>query len=79
MTKIDVPAELAAEMEKTAKAEGRNLADVIADAWRRYNEDRKWRDTVEFGTRHAKAKGLTEADVDRAIHEVHAEQSTRGR
>ena len=67
--KIDLPKELVAEVREAAALEKRSLGDVLADAVRKYLDDRKWQNLVESGNRRAQRKGLTEEDVPSLVEE----------
>ena len=67
--KVDLPKELVAEAREAAASEKRSLVDVLADAVRKYLDDRKWQNMVESGNRRATRKGLTEEDVPRLVEE----------
>jgi hypothetical protein len=74
-----IPPALLAEMEKAAEAEHITLDELVRDAVERRLNRREWQDVVAFGEKHAKARGLTEADVAGAIADVRSESNERGR
>lgn len=65
------------QVEEDARAQNRQLAEVVEEAVRLYLEDRSWTKLLGYGQRKAKELGMTEADIDRAIAESRAEH--RGR
>ena len=74
-----IPPALLAEMENAASAEHITVDELVQDAVERRLHRRQWQDVLSFGERHAKARGLTEADVNEAIAEVRRENQERGR
>ncbi|MFL6465599.1 MAG: hypothetical protein ACJ73N_14470 [Bryobacteraceae bacterium] len=80
---IKIPPALLAEMENAASAEHITVHitvdELVQDAVERRLHRRQWQDVLSFGERHAKARGLTEADVNEAIAEVRRENQERGR
>ena len=73
MTTIQLPDGLFSEVEKTAKAEGRSIADVLSEAFKRYTDDQRWQRLVDRGEQRAKRNSITEADVPRLVEEVRRE------
>lgn len=63
MRSVDLPDGLLAEMEKVAKAKGRSVDEVLVEAMERYLNYEEFRELLSFGEKHAKARGLTHADV----------------
>jgi metal-responsive CopG/Arc/MetJ family transcriptional regulator len=74
---ISLPEELLAGIRSAADAERRSIDDVLADAVRRYLEDRSWTRLFEYGAERANATGLRESDIDRLIAESRAEHRNR--
>ncbi len=67
---ISLPPKLARQVDKQAAAEGRTRSELFREAVRQYIERRdRWRRIFEFGEAKARERGLTEADVDRAVAE----------
>jgi len=71
---VSLPEDLFAGVKTAAKAEGRSVDDVLADAVKRYLEDRSWTSLLDYGAARAKSLGISESDVDRLIAEFRAEQ-----
>lgn len=74
---ISLPEPLLAEIQSAAQAEHRSVDEVLADAVKRYVEERSWTKLPEYSTERAKALGVKESDVDRLIAESRAEQRSR--
>ena len=62
------------ELEKTALAQGRSVAEVLAEAVSGYLHERSWQALIESGRKRSKDLGLTEDEVPRLIAESRAEQ-----
>jgi metal-responsive CopG/Arc/MetJ family transcriptional regulator len=71
---ISLPEPLLAEIKSAAQAEHRSVDEVLADAVKRYLEERSWTKLLGYGAERAKALGVKESDVDQLIAEVRAEQ-----
>ena len=74
---ISLPDPLLAEIKSAAQAEHRSVDEVLADAVKRYLEDRSWTSLLSRGQEHAKDLGIEEADVDRLIAEYRTEKRSR--
>lgn len=74
---ISLPDPLLAEIKSAAQAEHRSVDEVLADAVKRYLEDRSWASLLSRGQEHAKNLGIEEADVDRLIAEYRTEKRSR--
>jgi len=61
-----------ADVTQLAKKERRTKSELVREALRRYLEDREWKAIRAYGA--ARALGITEADVDRLIHEHRREK-----
>jgi hypothetical protein len=75
----NIPPNLLVEMERAAAAEHVTVDELVRDALEYRLNKREWQDVVAFGEKHARSRGLTEADVPEAIDEVRRENSERGR
>ena len=69
-TKVLLSEELLHAVREAAAAEQRSVDEVLADAVRRYLNERKWQNLVESGSRRARDMGLTEDDVPRLVEEA---------
>jgi metal-responsive CopG/Arc/MetJ family transcriptional regulator len=71
---FSVPPELAAEVERMARFEGRTKSELFREMVRVYRRERElaaFEDLAAYGQRKARAAGvLTEDDVERLIHEA---------
>ena len=71
---ISLPENLLTDIMDAAEAEHRTVADVLAEAVKRYLDDRSWTSLLEYGAKKARALGIEESDVDRLIAESRSEQ-----
>ena len=74
-----IPPALLAEMQKAATNEHITVDELVQDAVERRLHRHRWQDVLRFGEQHAKARGLTEADVEDAVDAVRDEADRRGR
>lgn len=74
---ISLPPEMLADVERLAKKERRTKSELVREALRRYIEDREWEAVRAYGSARARALGITEADVDRLIHEHRQEKQKK--
>ena len=73
---ISLPPEMLDNVSQLAKKEHRTKSELVREALRRYIEDKEWEAIRSYGAARAKAHGITEADVDRIIHE-HRQQKRK--
>ena len=67
---ISLPPKLARQIDKQAAAEGRTRSELLREAARQYlSRKDRWDQIFTYGEDVASDKGLTEADVDRAVAE----------
>ena len=71
---ISLPPEMLEDVERLAKKERRTKSELVGEALRRYIEDREWEAVRAYSSARARALGITEADVDRLIHEHRQER-----
>ncbi len=71
---FSLPPALLAEVEAMAGDERRPVADVVADALKRYMRESRWQRVLAAGQARAKALGFTENDVPRLIAEFREEK-----
>jgi Arc/MetJ-type ribon-helix-helix transcriptional regulator len=77
---FSLPPDMAEQVEKTMKAEGRTRSELLREALRRYFRQRQeWQRLLEYGQRRAGELGIRPEDVDRLVHEDRAEQARRAR
>ncbi len=68
---LSLPERLRLEIEEAARAQGRSVNELLADAVDRYLSEQQWLQLKAYGLRKAREQRLTEADVDTAIAESH--------
>ena len=66
---LSLPSDLVREAERLAKQEGRTKTEVLRDALRRYDQERRWRELQRYGAGRARKVGVREAGVARAVQE----------
>jgi hypothetical protein len=71
---LSLPDPLLAEIQIAAQAEHRTVDEVLADAVKRYLEERSWTRLLDYGAERAKTLGIKESDIDRLIAESRAER-----
>jgi hypothetical protein len=74
-----VPPALLSQAEKVARAENITLDELVRDAMERRVNRRELEEVFAFGQRHARERGVKPGDVAKAIADVRAESSERGR
>jgi metal-responsive CopG/Arc/MetJ family transcriptional regulator len=72
---VSLPEPLLAEVQSAAEAEHRSVDEVLADAVKRYLEDRSWTRLLGYGRERAAEMGIKESDIDSLIAESRAERS----
>jgi len=65
------------QIEDAARAQHREPADVLEEAWKHYAEEQSWVKLITEGRENANRLGIQESDVDRLIGEFRQEK--RGR
>jgi predicted transcriptional regulator len=66
------------QVEETARAQNRKPEEVVSEAVRKYLDEQSWVKFVEQNEVRARAKGISEEDVDRLISEVRIENRQHG-
>lgn len=67
---ISLPPKLARQVDRQAAAEGRTRSELFREAVRQYIARReRWERIFPYGEGVARERGLTEADVERAVRE----------
>lgn len=61
---LSLPPEMAEKIEELMKTEGRTRSELVREALRRYVEDQEWQETLRYGIRKAKEKGITEDQIE---------------
>ena len=75
---ITLPINLAEQLEKTSREEGRPVSYIVSEAVKKYgifNRMEKYRE--EFSERARKLGIVTEDDINRIIHEYRAEEKAK--
>ena len=66
---VRLPDDLLAELQMKAKAEGKTVDELAAEALRRGLEDRAWQDLLAYGRERGRVSGHSERDVPRVVRE----------
>lgn len=72
MWNVSLPPSLAKAAEAAAKREAKTKSELVREALRQYLWTSRWRSLRRYGEVQARAKGLTEADIERLIDELRA-------
>jgi predicted transcriptional regulator len=72
-TKALISEELLHQIEEAARAQHRQPAEVLEEAWKQYMEERSWATLMTEGQENARRLGFKESDVDRLIAEYRQE------
>jgi metal-responsive CopG/Arc/MetJ family transcriptional regulator len=70
-----LPEDLQLELEKTARAQGRPVGEVLSEAVSAYLNERSWQNLIESGRNRTRDLVITEEDVPRLIAETRSELS----
>jgi len=70
-----LPEDLQLELEKTARAQGRPVGEVLSEAVIAYLNERSWQNLIESGRNRTRDLVITEEDVPRLIAETRSELS----
>jgi len=65
------------QVEQTARAQNREPAEVLEEAWNRYVDEQSWAKLVTTGQENARRLGLQESDTERLIGEYRQEKRRR--
>jgi CopG family transcriptional regulator / antitoxin EndoAI len=72
---ITLPETMLERAKRLAKKENRTMSELVREALRRYEGSRWLAEAQAYGEQRALATGiLTEADVDRVVHEAREER-----
>ncbi len=74
-----VPPALLTRAQEVAQQEHISLDELVSDAMERRLNKREFEETLAFGKRHAKERGLKPSDVAGAIAAVRSETKAPGR
>jgi len=67
---ITLPHAMLARAAALAKREDRTMSELMREALRHYEQVTWWNDVNAYGLAKARARGLTEADVESAVRAV---------
>jgi len=70
---ITLPPEMLKRAKKLAGKENRTMSELIREAFREYEQKRRWDEINAFGRAKAAELGITNEDVPRLVKEVRAE------
>ena len=74
---FSLPPEMAAQVEKVMRVEGRTRSELVREALRTYLEEREWKALFRYGEQRARDLGLTADDVERLVDEYRVEKAQR--
>ncbi len=74
---ITLPPEMLARAAEMARREHRTMSELVREALREYERKNWWAEMNAFGQAKAAERGLTELDVERAVHEMRHERTSR--
>jgi hypothetical protein len=72
---LSLPERLRIEIEKVAKAQGRPVNDILAEAVDCYVKDKQWASLKRYGREKEREARLGEEDVDRLVAESRSSMS----
>jgi CopG family transcriptional regulator / antitoxin EndoAI len=75
---ISMPEAQAKSAEQLAKAENRTMSELVREALRAYEKQRRAETTAKY-RRKAEERGITEADVVRIVREVRKEEREKNK
>jgi predicted transcriptional regulator len=76
---ITLPPEMLARVAEIARREHRTMSELVREALRQYERQAWWAENNAYGHAKAAAMGLSEADVEPAVHEVRKARAARRR
>jgi metal-responsive CopG/Arc/MetJ family transcriptional regulator len=77
---ITLPAPMLEEAQALAKKENRTMSELVREALRQYQREKRWEEINGFGRARAEAVGVrSEDDVVQVVHEHRREQRTKGK
>lgn len=71
---ITLTPEMLDSAQKIAKAENRTMSELVREALRRYEKEKRWEAINEF-KKKAEARGIREEDVVRIVREERAKKN----
>ena len=80
MLSITLPAPMLEEAQALAKKENRTMSELMREALRQYQREKRWEAINGYGRARAEAVGVrNEDDVVRVVHEHRQEQRVKGK
>lgn len=70
---ITLPPEMLKRAKKLAGKENRTMSELIREAFREYEQKRRWDEINAFGRARAAELGITNDDVPRLVNDVRSE------
>lgn len=70
---FSLPPEMAEDVEKIMRAEGRTRSELLREALRKYIEDREWLRLLRYGEQKARTRGIAPEDVEGLVEEYRTE------
>jgi predicted transcriptional regulator len=67
---VTLPPEMLDRAAEMAKRENRTMSELVREALREYERKSWWSEMNAFGQAKARERGLTEQDVEQAVHAV---------
>ncbi|MBI2426299.1 MAG: ribbon-helix-helix protein, CopG family [Candidatus Kerfeldbacteria bacterium] len=74
---ITMPKAMIKEAKRLAQGENRTMSELIREALRRYQRDKRWDEMNAYGRAQAKKLGITSRDVGRIIDEYRREKRSK--
>jgi metal-responsive CopG/Arc/MetJ family transcriptional regulator len=74
---VTFPPEMLKRAKKLAGKENRTMSELIREAFREYERNRRWDEVNEYGRAKAATLRLTEEDVPRLVKESREESGKR--
>jgi CopG family transcriptional regulator/antitoxin EndoAI len=71
---ISLPPDMAEQVEKVRREEGRTKSELLREALRQYIQEREFRDIVREASKRNRELGITRDDVERLVDEYRAEK-----
>ncbi len=75
---ISMPEAQAKSVEQLAKAENRTMSELVREALRSYEKQKRAETTTRY-SKKAEERGITEADVVRIVREVRKEEREKNK
>ena len=76
---ITLPPEMLARAVEMARRQNRTMSELVREALREYERKSWWADMNAFGQGRARELGLSESDVEQAVHDVRRARHTAAR